>query len=566
MAYTHAPLPRGYHTRVLELYPAPDPNTPLRGNFRYVNLDTDPFYDAISYTWGDPDFTESIFIGGGFRLPITANLRDALIRYRHPTAIRSIWADAICIDQANKEDKRKQIPLMKDIFRCASSVLAWLGTHPPGEACLRDISLLSQRKTIATTTSDNENILSLLNMLVSLAWFSRRWVIQEIVLNPNVTFFCGTISVPWLRIALLLNFVPKENSSPPILHLHALREMWDKHNRMSLPNPHESESETGIVYLLSSFSDTDCADARDRIYALAGLASDVVFDDYKGRRKEGRILVRIDYTRSVQQVYHEFAMEVTECWSDDSKKRLLLETSRRSNGSYKGDWLSWVPDWRLPTLRSGLEIDNLAGLSRSLFNKRGTVFIMDDYPYCIGEIQHIISVPLQTNVRSEVDLLPWVREIFASLKAWIENNNEGCQLDGHRTSVIWRLLASVLTSGRWDDNWESRKDYFDEKTFLEGLDLGNVRSTLENRNLFIIPSGEKSPDKVFKWPLVGVGPCHMRVGDVVCHLTDSTRKIWWCSDIPRNRGITKSKSKPLRRSATGHKVHSVHGKAKMSFY
>ncbi|KAI0469215.1 heterokaryon incompatibility protein-domain-containing protein [Xylaria cf. heliscus] len=177
MVYTYEALPQNFHTRVLELYPNPDPNAQLRGNLRFVNLETDPFYDAVSYTWGEPVFTKKISIGGDFCLYITPNLRDALLRFRHPTEIRPIWADAVCIDQKNEEEKGKHIPSMKDIFRCASSVLVWLGKSPVGEACLRDLALLSQKKASTTTTSNGAGISSTLRKLVTLAWFSRRWVI-----------------------------------------------------------------------------------------------------------------------------------------------------------------------------------------------------------------------------------------------------------------------------------------------------------------------------------------------------------------------------------------------------
>ncbi|KAJ8122739.1 hypothetical protein ONZ43_g1137 [Nemania bipapillata] len=146
MAYVYEPLSQDYHTRVLELYPALDKSAPLCGKFRYVNLEVDPFYDAISYTWGAPDFTEKITIDENFHLRITPNLHHALTRYRHVTETRSIWADAICINQKDEEDKRRQVPLMTEIYRSASSVLVWLGKYPKGEACLRKIALLSQKK------------------------------------------------------------------------------------------------------------------------------------------------------------------------------------------------------------------------------------------------------------------------------------------------------------------------------------------------------------------------------------------------------------------------------------
>ncbi|KAI0104011.1 heterokaryon incompatibility protein-domain-containing protein [Nemania sp. FL0031] len=141
--FRYEPLPEDYHTRALELYPALDTNAPLHGTFRYVDLNVDPFYDAVSYAWGEPNFTEEITMNGDSRLYITQNLRDALIRFRHPVEKRSIWADAICINQNDNNEKRWQLELMAEIFRCASSVLVWLGGDSKAETHLHKVALLS---------------------------------------------------------------------------------------------------------------------------------------------------------------------------------------------------------------------------------------------------------------------------------------------------------------------------------------------------------------------------------------------------------------------------------------
>jgi hypothetical protein len=38
-----------------------------------------------------------------------------------------LWADAVCINQVDKDEKARHIPLMGSIYKNASSVLAWLG-------------------------------------------------------------------------------------------------------------------------------------------------------------------------------------------------------------------------------------------------------------------------------------------------------------------------------------------------------------------------------------------------------------------------------------------------------
>ncbi|KAI0975034.1 heterokaryon incompatibility protein-domain-containing protein [Xylaria arbuscula] len=517
MAYIYELLPQDCHTRVLELHPALDSNAPLRGNFRNVNLETDPFYDAISYTWGEPNFTEEILIGEGFRLCITANLRDALIRFRYPTETRSIWADAICIDQNNVEEKNKQIPSMKDIYRCASSVLVWLGKHPVGDACLCEVSRLSQRKTIAAKKSDKNDIVIALNQLASVSWFKRRWIIQEIVLNPSVTFFSGTISMPWLRIVQLLHLVPKEHSSSPILCLHALKESWETHNRIGPPAliGDDDESPTGILHLLSVFSDTDCADARDRIYALVGLASDVAFEGYYEQRANKKILIRIDYTQSVKQVYHDFAQAVVNGGSRHDQGRLFTETDRRSNGSHMREWTSWVPDWRLPIARSAMGAKWMS-ISASHFFKRREEII--PCPKWTGEIVDIISAPYPTDANKPMKL-EWLRSIFASIIEKHGVYRKDLLMDLEETTYVWDIIGTLFTLKPNREYLCARFKQLDNDLAMhEIFEAANLQSILDDYCLFTILVDKKT------LPLIGIGPRHIKVGDLV-----------YCADTINNR-------------------------------
>ncbi|KAI0854520.1 heterokaryon incompatibility protein-domain-containing protein [Xylaria cubensis] len=502
MAYVYEPLPENCHTRVLELYPALDPDAPLHGNFRFVNLDHDPFYDAISYTWGKPHFTEEIFIGENSRLCITPNLRDALVRYRQPTEVRSIWADAICIDQANEEDKRIQIPSMGDIFRCASSVLVWLGKEPSGEACLRKISLLSQRKT-APTRSDMDEISSTLSQLMSLSWFSRRWVIQELVLNPNVYFFCGAISIPWLRATYLLKIFPKEDLSPHIMRLYKLRETWDSHNCSKPGIPSESKDKTtGMLPLLSNFYETDCSDPRDRIYALLGAASDVVFEDYETREKDNKILIRIDYTQSVKQVYHNFALAVQQSGHNNNENLLVLEAGRRFNCTHMSEWAAWVPDWRIPVLRSHSSILNIFP------TYSGQYYGSIHGDYFLGTIEEVFSVPYPKNADRSAKL-SWLRNTFTLFKERFEYRIPGRLLHLAQVGNLWEILASTFMLQPY--NVKSNLKYPDEDAVLEILELRMPPSVIENCCLFTT-----SYNRIRLLPVIGIGPCHLRSGDTLC--------------------------------------------------
>jgi hypothetical protein len=60
-------------------------------------------------------------------VPITKNCHDALTSLVVNSKIRTIWVDAICIDQSDDAEKSGQIPLMSDIYGKAKRVHIWLG-------------------------------------------------------------------------------------------------------------------------------------------------------------------------------------------------------------------------------------------------------------------------------------------------------------------------------------------------------------------------------------------------------------------------------------------------------
>jgi hypothetical protein len=45
---------------------------------------------------------------------------------------RLIWADAVCINQADDEEKSWQVRMMGDVYRNADRVLIWLGLAEDG--------------------------------------------------------------------------------------------------------------------------------------------------------------------------------------------------------------------------------------------------------------------------------------------------------------------------------------------------------------------------------------------------------------------------------------------------
>ncbi|KAH8600102.1 heterokaryon incompatibility protein-domain-containing protein, partial [Bisporella sp. PMI_857] len=125
--YQYVPLPKGSFTRVIVLQPAGKKEDELHCDIQPLNLD-DQFYtyDALSYVWGQPVFSDTLYCAGQC-IKITPTLSSALRRFRSRTVSRRLWADAVCINQRDNEEKAVQVQEMARIYLRARSVLIYLG-------------------------------------------------------------------------------------------------------------------------------------------------------------------------------------------------------------------------------------------------------------------------------------------------------------------------------------------------------------------------------------------------------------------------------------------------------
>jgi hypothetical protein len=116
--------------RLLELYPGKDEAPITCRMHRYYLFPLDRSYlrefEALSYTWGDPEQTHRI-VCDGKEMRVTENLYAALRSLRYPNHSRLLWVDAICINQADIEEKSDQVGMMDDLYGIATSAIVFLG-------------------------------------------------------------------------------------------------------------------------------------------------------------------------------------------------------------------------------------------------------------------------------------------------------------------------------------------------------------------------------------------------------------------------------------------------------
>lgn len=150
--YPALPEEHPYMTRMVHLLPDTDRNAPIECKlFNYdlsVGDGRSHIYEALSYCWESGDKPKSIILNG-YKFSVTENLFSALQHLRDRQLPRTLWIDAICINQGDSEsdgkdvvdEKTKQIPLMRQIYAQAGRVIVWLGDdREDGEKTLRWIN------------------------------------------------------------------------------------------------------------------------------------------------------------------------------------------------------------------------------------------------------------------------------------------------------------------------------------------------------------------------------------------------------------------------------------------
>jgi hypothetical protein len=174
-SYRYTPLSNErQNIRLLRLLPAKAEDE-IRCELLEYRLQTSAgsSYEALSYVWGSPDVPRCIYIGDE-HLDVTPNLYAALFRLRHTDFPRTLWIDAICINQENGEEKGHQIRIMARVYGEAIRVLVWLGESADDS----DRALEAIRTGLIPSGDKHEKkeIARAVALLLERDWFQRIWV------------------------------------------------------------------------------------------------------------------------------------------------------------------------------------------------------------------------------------------------------------------------------------------------------------------------------------------------------------------------------------------------------
>ncbi|KAK4170826.1 heterokaryon incompatibility protein-domain-containing protein [Triangularia setosa] len=235
MPFEYSPLStERREIRLLDLEPSFDQNGPLELRIHSTTLDEVSEYTCLSYVWGEPGPTKAIRLNEQQFL-VRQNLFTALLYLRLPDKTRRLWIDAVCINQNDIRERENQVSIMQHIYQKATDVIAWTGEadHPrdkKGVAFLEEIKLqtgytqlgfpvgmmsdkadltpgtLGWLKSVTPFGFVNSPWLDLLAILER-PWFSRIWIVQEVVMGKTVTVWCGHHRIEWFDFLYCALFV-----------------------------------------------------------------------------------------------------------------------------------------------------------------------------------------------------------------------------------------------------------------------------------------------------------------------------------------------------------------------
>ncbi|GAW11403.1 hypothetical protein ANO14919_007470 [Xylariales sp. No.14919] len=224
-------------------------------------------YHALSYVWGDPKLERFVKVNSE-KCVIGKNLYDCLVRLRRTNTKYELWVDALCINQADLEERSEQVLRMGEIYRNAGKVLIWLGLDVPG---IEDIFCPGYRKPQPDGGRDLANTDAICHLLSSL-WWSRVWTVQELILGSSVLVQCGKYKLPWDSFCEVIDSHAKSIKSSDLektfyqeyLALKSERKLFMGHVRRRYP----------LLEQIYKHRGKGATQARDKIYGFYGLLGD----------------------------------------------------------------------------------------------------------------------------------------------------------------------------------------------------------------------------------------------------------------------------------------------------
>ncbi|EQB48481.1 hypothetical protein CGLO_12286 [Colletotrichum gloeosporioides Cg-14] len=377
------PTRRDHAFRLLDILPCSAKDEPINVRLRHVRHEDKPQYECLSYCWGEMAQNHEVSIVSENdddeqvgSIKIRDSLHGALARLRDTTKPRTIWADALCINQQDMEERSSQVSIMALIYWNSHKLIIWLGTDPDKQAApafeaLKPISQATWGKTLKLTNEDVDKfdpvVWAGVGRLYDNPWFRRAWVQQEIGLSRSAAFYWGEAEPYGIHDLFGFDICAdsqeggkkaKQIYIRDATAVKSTRNIWLEYGQATQPGWkkgdefHKFIKSTNFLNLLSKTFYCEATDPRDRIYAFLGhpsarkpdAYSDVESEDYMvtcgGNAAHAPIIIP-DYSKTTEEVFLEVARKLF--WQH--KDLRPLGAVCHTEESLASGMPSWVPLW-----------------------------------------------------------------------------------------------------------------------------------------------------------------------------------------------------------------------------
>jgi hypothetical protein len=360
--YEYDELPQSDVIRYLTLHPG-SANDPLECTLHTAPM-AETVFEAVSYVWGS-EVRDQQIVCNGRTLALTTSLFRVLQRVRQPDEPRQIWADFICIDQGNLEEKGHQVAIMGHIYRHASRVLIYMGSdhqgHGPQVCSLLDticttidgiLPIIKDDWNTFPYPEQNDGIFTdlrweSLRLLLEETWFSRGWVVREAGFAQDGQVYWGNCEFSWNSLMRTCNWLYKRGAKTlyatgidrkiPLAHIEVFEDRYPAYAKLFTTEMTWVKS--SLLGYLCLTRQLNLKDPRDRIYAFLELV----------QNEERQVNLRPNYKDSFLRVYQEFAVEYIRSTAYIG----LLSNVEHDEQSLESGIPSWVPRWDICLTRTG---------------------------------------------------------------------------------------------------------------------------------------------------------------------------------------------------------------------
>ena len=230
---------------------------------------------------------------------------------RHLQNARLFWIDALCINQEDASERNHQLHQMGRIYRSAVKVIVWLGPSDSStvEAIRYFLKIRNRARMIKSlgeslgktplserpTANQNEQLQHITSLCLREYW-SRLWIIQEVILAREILVQCGRDTCDWNDLTMFfqqvdehlgISWVPWEiaiNERERILDefrgtaLAKLIREREEYKTKTTKNLALGTDFRPLLNICATDGDDICHDKRDEIFGLHSFAGRCCID------------------------------------------------------------------------------------------------------------------------------------------------------------------------------------------------------------------------------------------------------------------------------------------------